>query len=106
MNMMYKDQNTDAILIVDASKALNSLNRQSFLHISHLSPSIVTYVKNCYWTLPRLLIVGGTEITSMEGTTQGDSVSIAIYGIGVTPLTNMLIAILSKECRTNVNVVA
>ena len=42
----------------------------------------------------------------MEGTTQGDSVSIAIYGIGVTPLTNMLIAILSKECRTNVNVVA
>ena len=106
MNMMYKDQNTDAILIVDASKALNSLNRQSFLHISHLSPSIVTYVKNCYWTLSRLLIVGGTEITSMEGTTQGDSVSIAIYGIGVTPLTNMLIAILSKECRANVNVVA
>ena len=42
----------------------------------------------------------------MEGTTQGDPVSIAIYGIGVTPLTSMLIAILSKECRANVNVVA
>ena len=32
MNMTYEDENTDAILLVDASNAFNSLNRQSFLH--------------------------------------------------------------------------
>ena len=32
MNMMYEDEKTDAILLSDASKATNSLNRQSFLH--------------------------------------------------------------------------
>ena len=33
INMIYEDENTDAILLVDASNALNSLNRQSFLRI-------------------------------------------------------------------------
>ena len=32
MNMMYEDENTNAILLVDVSNAFNSLNRQSFLH--------------------------------------------------------------------------
>ena len=31
MNMMYEDEGTDAILLVDASNEFNSLNRQSFL---------------------------------------------------------------------------
>ena len=87
MNMMYEDENTDVILLVDAINAFNSLNRQSFLHnISYLCPSIAIFVKNCYSTPSRLFIVGGTEITSREGTTQGDPVSVAIYDIGVTPL--------------------
>ena len=39
MNMMYKDEKTNAILLVDASNVFNSLDRQSFLHnISYLCP--------------------------------------------------------------------
>ena len=53
-----------------------------------------------------LFIVGGTEIESKEWATQGDPVSMAIYGIGVTPLINMLVDILSNEYSANVNVVA
>ena len=107
MNMMYEDKNTDGILLVDASNAFNSLNRHSFLHnISYLCPSIAIFVKNCYSTPSRLFIVGGTEITSRQGTTQGDLVSMAIYGIVVTPLINMLIDILSNEYSANVNVMA
>ena len=107
MNMMYEDENTDAILLADASNAFSSLNGQSFLHnISYLCPLIVIFVKNRYSTPSRLLIVGGTEVTSREGTTQGDPVSMAIYGIGVTALTNILIAILSNEYTTNVNIMA
>ena len=49
--MMYEDENTDAILLVDASNALNSLDRQSFLHnISYLFPSIAIFVKICLIT--------------------------------------------------------
>ena len=31
MNMMYEDEGTDAILLVDERNEFNSLNRQSFL---------------------------------------------------------------------------
>ena len=103
MNMMYEDENTDAILLVDASNAFSSLNRQSFLHnISYLGLSVAIFVKNCYSTPSRLFIIGGTEITLREGATQGDSASMAIYGIGVTPLISMLIDILSNEYSANV----
>ena len=74
--------------------------------ISDLCPSIAIFFKNCYITQLRLFIVVGTEITSREGTTQGDPVSMVIYGIGVTPLINMFIDILSNEYSANVNVMA
>ena len=32
MNMMYEDENTDVVQLVDTINAFNSLNRQSFLH--------------------------------------------------------------------------
>ena len=89
------------------SNAFNSLNRQPFLHnISYLCPSTAIFVKNCYSTPSRLFIVGGTNIILREGTTQDDPVLIAIYGIGVTPLINMLIDIPSNEYSANVNVMA
>ena len=51
---MYEDENTDAILLVDASNALNSLDRQSFLHnISYLFPSIAIFVKSYHSTPSR-----------------------------------------------------
>ena len=84
MNMKYEDENTDVILLVDATKTFNSLNRQSFLHkiisylcylsISYLHPFRAIFVKNYYSISPRLFIVRGTEITSKEGITQGDTV--------------------------------
>ena len=42
MKMMNKDENSDAILSVDASNASNSLNRQSFLY--NMSYSFNQYV--------------------------------------------------------------
>ena len=49
MSMMYEDESTDAILLVDAINAFSSLNRQLFLHnISYLCPLIVIFFKNYY----------------------------------------------------------
>ena len=71
-----------------------------------LCPSRALFVENCYIPPSRLFIVGGTEITSKEGITQGDPVSMPIYGIGVTPFINILIDILSNHYSANVNVMA
>ena len=50
--------------------------------------------------------LGGTESLSKKESKQGDPVSMAICGIGVTPLINMLIDIFIDENRVQVKVSA
>ena len=107
LNSMYNDENNDAVLLVDTSNAFNSLNREVFLHnISYICPAISVFVKNCYNSPARLFIIGGKELKSNEGTTQGDPVSMAIYAIGVIPLINMLIDIVVISTESQVSVLA
>ena len=107
LNSTYNDENNDAVLLVDASNAFNSLNRDVFLHnISYICPAISVFIKNCYNSPSRLFITGGKELKSNEGTTQGDPVSMAIYGIGVTPLINILIDIVVTSTKSQVRVLA
>ena len=104
---MYNDENNDTVLLVDASNAFYSLNREVFLHnISYICPAIPVFVKNCCNSPSRLFIIGGKELKSNEGTTHGDPVSMAIYGIGVTPLINMLIDIVVTSTDSQVSVLA
>ena len=44
-----------------------------------------------------MFIVGGKEIKSKEGTTQGDPIAMASYGIGLTPLLDRLLNSKSEE---------
>ena len=79
---------------------MSSLNRQSFLNMNSLRPSIAILVKNCYSTQSRLFVVRRTGIASKEG----DPVSMEIYDIRVMHLINMLIEILSNQYSANFNV--
>ena len=45
-----------------------------------------TYVRNCYCTPSRLFILGGSELYSAEGTTQGDPLAMPVYAVGLTTL--------------------
>ena len=91
MKMMYERDDSDAVLLVDAENAFNSLNRKVLLHnIGIICPSIATFVRNCYTVPTRLFVIGGTEIRSNEGTTQGDPLGMAIYAIGTTPMLRIL----------------
>ena len=66
-------KNADAVLLIDASNAFNSLNRASALHnVAVLCPTLAIYVTNTYRAPARHFVTGGKELKSAEGTTQGD----------------------------------
>ena len=98
MRTIYEDQSAEAVLLVDASNAFNSINRNVFLHnVEVICPSIARYVKNCYFVNSRLFIIGGGEIQSMEGTTQADPAAMAIFAITIIPLILMLVEIRMQD---------
>ena len=82
LSSMFSENDSDAILLVDADNAFNQINRNSMLHnIRIICPIIATYFMNSNNQEARLFIPGGEEITSAEGTTQGDPTAMPIYGI-------------------------
>jgi len=86
-NKIFEDADTDAVLLVDATNAFNSLNRKTMLHnIKFIYPPLAIYIRNCYLNPSRLFISGGGEIKSSEGTTQGDPHAMPVYAVGITPL--------------------
>ena len=79
MRRQFQDTNTEAVLLVDALNAFNSLNRQVALqNVLHLCPSIAPSIVNTYRANAQLF-VDGEVIYSREGTTQGDSLAMAMY---------------------------
>ena len=87
LSSIFSDDNCDAILLIDADNAFNRINRKVMLHnIRIICPIIATYVINSYHQQARLFISGGSEITSAEGTTQGDPTAMPIYALGSIPL--------------------
>ena len=91
MQRMFDDKTTEGILFVDAKNAFNSLNRKAALHnVKHLCPALSTSLSNCYKSPSRLFVAGGGEITSNEGTTQGDPFSMPFYALATLPLIELL----------------
>ena len=94
MRTVYEELSAETVLLVAASNAFSSVNRNAFLHnVEIICPSIARYVKNCYSLSNRLFIVGGEEIQSMEGTFQGDPAAMEIYAIAIVPMILMLVDI-------------
>ena len=90
LNAIYDDATTEAVLLVDATNAFNSLNRKvAFGNGLRLCPSLATMLVNTYRCDPYLFIDGET-IRSREGTTQGDPMAMAMYAIATLPLIQQL----------------
>ena len=80
----------DAILLIDAENAFNSLNREIALkNVENPSPALHHSLANSY-KHPSNQFVNNTVLTVTEGTTQGDRLALAIYGIGVIPLIELM----------------
>ena len=70
MHNVFQDEQSEAVLIVDATNAFNSLNRQTALqNIHYLCPSLATVIANTYREDIQLFIDGETLLS--RGTTQG-----------------------------------
>ena len=104
MRTIFQDEETEAVLLVDAENAFNNLNRKAALNnIKELCPTFHRYLLNTYQR-PAQLIVPGEEhyeiIYSEEGSTQGDVGAMAMYGIALKPLTDKLAnAVDPHQCK-------
>ena len=91
MREIFADSDTDAVILVDASNAFNSLNRMAALHnVRVICPQFSTVLINTYRHHSRMIIHNSVDILSLEGTTQGDNLAMAFYALGTTPLVNYL----------------
>ena len=87
MQEIYVDESMEGILLVDATNAFNSLNRSTALHnVKFTCLVLATFLHNAYQHSSQLFVDGGGEITSEEGTTQGDPLSMAFYALSTVPL--------------------
>ena len=90
MYKVFQSPETEAAILVDASNAFNSLNRQVALrNIQQLCPPLSMILTNTYRKDIDLFIDGET-IYSQEGTTQGNPLAMAMYAIAISPLINNL----------------
>ena len=84
---IYGLPSTKCMLQIDASNALNNMNRELSLHDAQLfCPRIHCYLMNTYQKAARLFIGRGMELQSQESTTQRDNIAIAYYAIDMKPL--------------------
>ncbi|ETX01015.1 MAG: hypothetical protein ETSY2_37945 [Candidatus Entotheonella gemina] len=86
----FQSEDIEAVLLVDASNAFNSLNREAALHnVQYICPSLATALINTY-RAPTDLFVDGITLSSEEGTTQGDPFAMPFYALATVPLIQSL----------------
>ncbi len=86
----FHDDDTEAVLLVDATNAFNTLNREVALrNVGQLCPSLDTTSINFYRSSTNLFI-GNSMLLSQEGVTQGDPLSMPLYALSTVPLIKRL----------------
>ena len=86
MRETYSAEDCEAVILVDASNAFNSLNREcALLNIRFVCPPLATVLINTYRNATELF-VGGNTLFSAEGTTQGDPLAMPMYAMATIPL--------------------
>ena len=92
MREIFNDHDTEPVILDNASNAFNSLNRQVALHnIRIICPAFLTILINTYREPTLLVVSGGKEMLSKEGTTQGDNLAMAaFYALGTKPIQDAL----------------
>ena len=90
MRTIFDNDDTEAMIFVDATNAFNRLNRRvTLVNCGVICPAMSTVLTNTYrdnsW-----LFIDGQCMLSREGTTQGDPLAMGMYAIGTQPLIRRL----------------
>ena len=102
MKLIFEQESTDGVILVDASNAFNSLNRKAALHnIRIVCPKLSTVLINTYRLPVHMLIQGGREILSVEGTTQGDHLAMSFYALSTSILLDRLKTYITNRKPSN-----
>ena len=93
MNKAFNLSQSEALLLVDATNAFNSINRKVALHtyVHRIFPSFHRFLLNSYQAPVKLFLSGSNMfIWSKEGATQGDPAAMAFYALATRPLMDVL----------------
>ena len=102
MKLIFEQESTDGVILVDASNASNSLNRKAALHNIRIKcPEFSTVLINTYRLPVRMFIQNGGEILSVEGTNQGDNLAMSFYALGTSILLDRLKLISPTASQVN-----
>ena len=90
MKGIFAEEDTEAMILVDATNAFNQLNRQvTLINCEAICPAMSHVLINTYRS-NSWLFVDGQCMLSKEGTTQGDPLAMAMYAIGTQSLIRRL----------------
>ena len=89
LRIEFEKPETDAILLIDAENSFNSLNREIALKNKEILSGTTTCLANSY-KQPSNFYVNNRVLTSTKGTAHGDPLAMAMYGIGIIPLIELL----------------
>ena len=90
VRQLFNSDDTEGILLVDASNAFNSLNRANALaNVSSQCPPFSTVLVNLYRESSELFL-GQNTLLSQERTTQGDPLAMPFYALATRPLIDSL----------------
>lgn len=88
---IFRDDECEGILLVDAENAFNTVNRKMALEaVGRRCPLLLKYLKNSYKKPARLHLSDGTHILSCEGVTQGDNLAMAMYALSTREMIHSL----------------
>jgi hypothetical protein len=100
MTELWEKFSTDCLLLIDASNAFNRLKRvPAQWNIRFICPPLGIILINLYRRPARLFILGGYELSSQEGVTQGCPFAMAMYALATLPLLNLLRPLLNRDKR-------
>ena len=90
MRIIFEQEDTEGITLVDTRNAFKSLNKQAaLLNNSIICPQISIVLLNTYRLRNRMIFRDTHDILSREVTTQGNNLEVSFYALGITPMNSL-----------------